>query len=475
MFLDSIIQIKQQIITRTQESIRLVPVVTRKPKVFRHWLLASHKPQIFIVALFILIPFAILPLMDLLLSQVFSPVTQDVLFGLFSSEEESPYLSGALIFSHWVIWVVAVSAAIYLYLRYIPVALEQAHEIASDKERQADNLISTNPSQSVLLYDAAQEWVVDIRAESALTTKIDSLNMKMRQFSSDEASSELSPDAAATIVLTENIAETEKALIADRYQVIKELGAGAMGTVYLADDTRLNRQVALKQLSPLLSADKQQLARFRQEALALARFSHPNIVQVYDFIEWNNLFLIAIELVDGGDLEEKLSATLPLALDKVIKLMLQMSEALAYAHEHGVIHRDLKPANILLSNKGDAKITDFGISKLVQSSVLTQVNTVMGSPAYMSPEQANGDDTDERTDIYSLGIVFYQMICGERPFQGDAQSIIAQHLTKIPPDLSVKCKKIPAGLNEMVHKMLEKKPQDRFQSIVEVIELLKKF
>jgi len=474
MFLDTVSQLKQHIITPVRDSVRLVPVVKRKPKVLRHWLLAAHKPQIIIIVLLVLIPFAITPLVDLLLLKIFSPVTEESLFGLIKTQEENPNLLGAQTFSHWMIWLMSAVLAIYLYLRHLPTTFEQVRKIANEKEVQADQLIAVNPSQSILLYDAAREWCVDEQAESALSSKLNSLNTKMRQVSDKSGHIPANTsDVAATLVSSAAVQVSEKALIADRYQIINELGSGAMGTVYLAEDLRLNRHVALKQLSPLLSADADQLARFRQEALVLARLSHPNIVQVYDFIEWDNLFLIAIELVEGGDLEDMLKVTEPLAINEIIRLTLQMAEALRYAHERGIVHRDLKPANVLISKSGEAKITDFGIAKLAQSSILTQVNTVMGSPAYMSPEQANGDSTDERTDIYSLGIVLYQMISGERPFNGDTKSIIAQHLTRVPPSLCEKREGISQNINNLVQKMLAKNPQERYQTIGEVIAQLK--
>ena len=473
MFLDTVSYIKQQLVTDVREGVSLVPVVRRKPKILRHWLLGAHKPQLIILALFILVPMAVVPLVDWLLSVVFSPVTEEMLFGLLQTKSDNPYLPFVQGFSHWVIWIVSVLLAIYLYLRHIPITLEQARGIAYEKEVQADELISVNPSQSVLLYVAAREWCVDEQSESAVDAKLNTLNTKLTQVRIGQASDVVNaPDATVTMVATLTDEVLQKAIISDRYQIIDEIGSGAMGTVYLAEDLRLNRPVALKQLSPLLSADRQQLARFRQEALVLARLSHPNIVQVYDFVEWNNLFLIAIEYVDGGDLGDKLKAEQCLEISEVLRLAMQMSQALAYAHKRGVVHRDLKPANILMTKNGDAKISDFGIAKFTQSSIHTQVNTVMGSPAYMSPEQANGESTDERTDIYSFGIMLYQMFCGERPFNGDTKSIISQHLTKLPPDLCTKRDGISSQANALVQKMLRKDPAERYQSVDEFIEEL---
>ena len=149
-----------------------------------------------------------------------------------------------------------------------------------------------------------------------------------------------------------------------------------------------------------------------------------------------------------------------------------MADALGYAHEQGVVHRDFKPANVLLTLNANVKITDFGIAKLAQSSIHTQLNTVLGTPSYMSPEQANGETTDHRTDIYSLGIVFYQLLAGEPPFKGDHRSIIAQHFLKAVPRLSELHQDISPEIDEIIQKMLAKKPADRYQSMLEVINQL---
>lgn len=475
MFLDSIFALKQQIVTHVRDSVRLVPVLKRKPRVLRHWLLSAHKEQIILIMLLVLVFFVITPFIDLFLSEVFSPVTRETLFGLIKTRQEDPRLYDFQIASRWLIWSATAIIVIYMFLRHIPRSLKTADKIAKEKEQQGDRLIDINPSESILLYDAAREWSWDEQSESVLDTKLAQLKIKMGQDNTPAANRPVeSVNAEGTVILTaSDEKKTTKAIIDNRYQLKKELGSGAMGIVYLAEDLRLNRDVALKQLSPSFSADEHLRARFRQEALALARLSHPNIVHVYDFFEWNKLFLIAMELVEGEELEHKLNATEPLEQTEAINLAIQMAEGLGYAHQRGVVHRDFKPANILITKSGQIKITDFGIAKLAQSSLHTQINTIMGSPAYMSPEQANGDDTDQRADIYALGVVVYQMLCGERPFNGDTKSIIAQHLTKIAPNLREKCSDIPSALNDLVQKMLVKNPDDRCQTMDEVIRILK--
>lgn len=476
MFLETVVEFNQKITSQVRDSLRLAPALKRKPKILRHWLFSARKAQIIILALMVLLTLAIIPGLDLLLSKIFSPVTITSLFGLVHSEVENPDLQVSQMITHWLLWICMVLVAVYLYLRHIPVAMESARNIAREKEQKADQLANTNPSESILLYDAARDWSCDEETESKITSKLQQLNARMSQVngSSTSGSAATRPDETVILNSGDQESESNQAIIADRYQIKRQLGAGAMGIVYQAQDLKLNRDVALKQLAPSLANDAQLLARFRQEAQALARLSHPNIVQVYDFIDWNGLSFIVMEFVDGNELETRLGHGKPLKLAVALRLAIQMAAALGYAHERGVVHRDFKPANVLVSDTGKIKITDFGIAKLATSSVHTQLNTVMGSPAYMSPEQANGDPTDQRTDIYALGIVLFQLLTGKRPFDGDMKSIIAQHLSKIPDAPSKFCGDIPPLLDEIVQTMLAKQADERYSSMAEVITQLKK-
>lgn len=477
MLLSAATEFNQKIKTRVRDSLRLVPVLKRKPKVLRHWLFSAHKEQIIIIALLALLPLAILPVVDQLLSKIFSPVTRKVLFGLINREEQNPYLYGIQMTTHWLLWIGTVLFAVYLYLRHLPAAMDNAGDIARQKEQLADQLLNSNPSESILLYDAARDWSCDEDAELQIMSKLQKLNASMSQANVGGAASTPPVTSDGTLILTaaEQGAEDKKAIIAERYQIKQQLGAGAMGVVCQAEDLKLHRDVALKQLAPSLANDGQLLARFRQEALALARLSHPNIVQVYDFIEWDDRSLIVMEFVEGDELETWLSHAQPLTVSLATTLAMQMADALGYAHERGVVHRDFKPANVLMSNEGKIKIMDFGIAKLARSSMHTQMSTVMGSPAYMSPEQASGDPIDHRTDIYALGIVLYQMLGGKPPFVGDMKSVIAQHLTQMPLSLSSFRSDIPPALDKVVQTMLAKQPADRYQSMGEAIEQLKSF
>jgi len=468
----NIISQTQQFVSEVRQHSQQIPVMWRKPLVFRHWLLSAHGAQIISLLLLLLVAFAIIPLIDRVLSEIFSPVTRKVLFGLITTEKENPYIETVQTIAFWIIWIFTTLLCAVLFLRHIPSTFEHAQTVVQQKITQADQLISTRASESILLYSAAQKWSIGEQSDATLITKLQSINAP--PYSAGENTPVPITEAVETVILPATIPPADNAIIAERYRIGELLGSGAMGNVYSAEDTLLKRSVALKQLSPQLSGNEDIIARFRQEALALARLSHHNIVQVYDFIEGEGFFWIVIERVTGGELEDRLQAPEAIEQQAALRLTLQMAEALAYAHKQGVIHRDFKPANVLLSSNGDVKITDFGIAKLAQSSLHTQLNTVMGTPSHMSPEQANGDDTDQRTDIYALGIILYQLLCAELPFKGDTKSVIAQHLTRKPASLSKTYKNISVELNEIVQKMLEKEPEKRFQSMSELIKQIRK-
>lgn len=260
--------------------------------------------------------------------------------------------------------------------------------------------------------------------------------------------------------------------IAGRYQIKSELGRGGMGIVHLAEDTNLQREVALKELPAAFMASDVMAERFRVEARALARLSHPGIVQVYDLIETDQGSFMAMEFVRGGPLDEYLNGKLPLALDEFYRLAPLIARALMHAHEAGVIHRDLKPANILISEEGEPKITDFGLAKMHEGPKLTQAFTIMGSPAYMSPEQASGEIADARSDIYSLGCTFYEMITGRLPFETTGPQLLLSHLQEEPPRVAELRPETPAHIAELLDRMLAKSPDDRpsLQEIVERID-----
>ena len=262
------------------------------------------------------------------------------------------------------------------------------------------------------------------------------------------------------------------------YRIINAIGAGGMGQVYAAEDTRLARQVALKILPPELADDPERRARFTREAKAVAALNHPNIVTVYAVEDADGLHFITMELVRGRTLADLLPRT-GFALGKFLEMAIPFTDALAAAHQHGLTHRDVKPANVMVADDGRVKVLDFGLAK-AQLDVwhrdgtrtlrsATEDGHVVGTPAYMSPEQAEGKKVDARSDIFSLGIVFYEMLTGQRPFVGDsATAALASILHDTPRPLSELKPALPRRLARLVHRCLEKNPVDRYQSAIDL-------
>src|SRR6185295_19186543 len=206
-----------------------------------------------------------------------------------------------------------------------------------------------------------------------------------------------------------------------RYEIISELGKGAMGVVYRARDPMLDRTVAIKTVN--MSLDPGEMAecegRFNQEAKAAGGLNHPNIVTIHDIGKSGNVAYMAIEFLEGQELRTLMAPGQPLAPARAVEIAAQVAEGLAYAHQHGVVHRDVKPANIMILQTGIAQITDFGIARMRMAEVRTQTGVVLGSPRYMSPEQVAGKRAEPRSDVFSLGVILYEMLTGKPPFTGD--------------------------------------------------------
>jgi serine/threonine protein kinase len=249
-----------------------------------------------------------------------------------------------------------------------------------------------------------------------------------------------------------------------RYRIVKFLGAGAMGEVYVAEDPQIDRQLAIKTVR--LAGRAQEIddrkKRLLREARAAGRLLHPNIVTLFDVGEAEGLLYLAFELVEGVDLAGRLDSPSRLSLRDVLRIGRQSADALDYAHSQGIVHRDIKPSNILLDRAGRVKIADFGIAKMAgQSTELTLVGSVMGSPQYLSPEQIKGEDLDGRSDIFSLGVVIYEILSGKRPFEGDTiTTLVYQILHKELPPIS-ELRAVPPRLEALLRKMLAKDRDDR--------------
>ncbi len=254
-----------------------------------------------------------------------------------------------------------------------------------------------------------------------------------------------------------------------KYEIRRELGHGAMGVVYEAFDPLIARVVALKTILPDALAGahaKEILARFHREAQAAGRLTHPNIVSIYDFGEDAGVWFIAMELVKGRELKDYFEKSERFRMPDVVRILSQVLAALGYSHRLGVVHRDIKPSNIFLAEDGTAKVADFGIAH-VESSDLTQVGTVLGTPAYMSPEQILGLPVDGRSDLFSVGVILYQFLTGERPFVGNATITMRKVLEEDPLPPSRFNVQIPGAMDAVVRRALAKKPDERFASAEE--------
>ena len=248
-----------------------------------------------------------------------------------------------------------------------------------------------------------------------------------------------------------------------RYEIIRSIGEGGMANVYLGYDTILDRNVAIKILRGDLSNDEKFVRRFQREALSASSLAHPNIVEMYDVGEDDNIYYIVMEYVEGKTLKQLLKKRGSLTLSEAIDIMLQITDGMAHAHNSYIIHRDLKPQNIMIKDDGQIKITDFGIAMALNATQLTQTNSVMGSVHYLPPEQASGKGCTIKSDIYSMGIIFYELLTGSLPFRGEnAVEIALKHMRDPLPDLREENPSIPQSIENIILKSTAKNPKNRY-------------
>ena len=261
-------------------------------------------------------------------------------------------------------------------------------------------------------------------------------------------------------------------IIAERYEILGKIGTGGMADVYKAKDHKLNRFVAVKVLKPEFREDTTFIRKFKSEAQAAAVLTHPNIVNVFDVGDDNGVYYIVMELIEGITLKEYISKKGKLSVKEATSIAIQVSMGLEAAHSHGIVHRDVKPQNIIISMDGKVKVTDFGIARAASSNTIS--SNVMGSVHYSSPEQVRGGYSDEKSDIYSLGITMYEMVTGKVPFDGDTTVAIAiKHLQEeiVPP--SVYAPELPHSLEQIILKCTQKSVDRRYQNMEDVIADLK--
>lgn len=260
-----------------------------------------------------------------------------------------------------------------------------------------------------------------------------------------------------------------------RYQIVREIGKGSMGVVYEAHDPHIDRSVALKVLRPDRVTSEAFVERFLKEAKAIGRFSHPNIVTVYDVGQDHGTIYIAMEFLEGSPLNNVIQEK-SLTIDEIVNIGVQVAETLDYAHQKGIVHRDIKPSNILRMPNGQIKISDFGIAHIEDPSAaqLTQAGEILGTPAYMSPEQVVGRPVDGRSDLYSLGVILYELSTEKRPFGGQNLTAVFKAVTQDdPPEPAKTGSHIPLALSRLIMKSLKKVPDERFQTGIAMAEALK--
>jgi eukaryotic-like serine/threonine-protein kinase len=268
----------------------------------------------------------------------------------------------------------------------------------------------------------------------------------------------------------------DQKVLAGRYELEEVLGHGGMAEVFLGTDRVLGRRIAIKVLADRFARDSSFVARFRREAQSAAALNHPNVVSVFDTGSDDGTHFIVMEYVRGKTLSDVIREDAPLMPERAAEIAEGVAQALAFAHRGGIIHRDVKPGNIMLTGTGDVKVMDFGIARATASESLTQTATVLGTATYFSPEQAQGEPVDARSDIYSLGIVLYEMLTGQPPFAGDSAVTIAyKHVREEPIPPSQLNPDVPAGLEAIVMKCLAKNPANRYQTVDELLQDLGRF
>jgi len=264
-----------------------------------------------------------------------------------------------------------------------------------------------------------------------------------------------------------------------RYRIVEHLGRGGMAEVYKAYQPSLDRYVAIKLMHTFLADEKEFLARFEREAKVVATLRHPNIVQVYDFDVENGVYYMVMEFIEGGTLKARMQALETksewVSLDDAVRIILATGSALKYAHDRGMVHRDVKPANVMITTDGQVILTDFGIAKIVSASNLTASGAMVGTPSYMAPEQGMGQPGDERSDIYSLGVMLYQLLLGRLPYDADTPlAVVLKHINEPLPMPKLIKPDLPTDLERVILKSLAKDPNDRYQKVGEMLTDLRK-
>ena len=455
-------------LVRLKASALQVPDVARSPERLRAWLRGARRAQISLAASLLFGLLLLGPVTELLADTIHPPRRRSRVFGGSTSRRQRDAIEIQETLEA-VYWVGATGTVLWLLLLDLPAA---AAAVAPRREnaggfgapQQAPPAIVPPPEPPQKPSTDGMATSQTLFAEEAMANTL---------LPSPE------PGADATMAVSDpaNAGASSDAGVGGqvgRYNLVRELGRGAMGVVYEGHDPSLNRTVAMKQLPATMHANDQLTARFRREAQALARLTHGGIVQVFDIVEGAEGMWIVMELVTGGSVMDRLESSGALPVAEAAELGRQMAEAMAYAHAQGIVHRDFKPDNVLLTTDGEVKITDFGLAKMAADGPkLTHTGMVLGSPAYMSPEQATGEEADERSDIYALGATLYELLTKRPPFEGESTaSVLMQHITQTPRPSAEHVDGVPPEFDALLLRMLEKERDARPASMSEVAAAL---
>jgi len=442
-----------------------LPLVVSKPALLKLWLLKPVRARIFLF-ISLLIYLVLANHLSQAIVDAWHPLNQNSFKTGVMELLNSPILrklQNLREIRYWqllsVFWIIGLSITLITIVLDLPRSIKEGERLSEELMRQANAVRDTDPS----LLETLNAKTRSLR----LDTKPPDQPIEIEKGPPAESSEEI----AKTQVVSSAGKKTRCVGQNQRYRIDKAIASGGAGIVYQAEDTVLSRKVALKELLEDLATDGEQAERFKSEARALALLNHAHILPIYDLLEEDGRFWLVMELLTGGTLNDKINAG---ALDTAqsIEIIKGIAAGLEIAHQKGFVHRDIKPANILFAEDGSFRITDFGIAKHQATGIKTSHGLILGSPGYMSPEQAAGEPVDARSDIYSLGITMFQMLTGELPFQGDVSSVMAQHITKPIPRPSTINASISKDLDNGILKMLAKQPEARFQSMADLINAL---
>jgi hypothetical protein len=442
-----------------------LPLVVSKPAILKLWLLKPARARIFLLTCLV-IYLGLASHLSQVIVDVWHPLEQNSFKNGVMELLNSPILrklQNLREIRYWqllsLLWIIGISFAFIILVLDLPRSIKDGDRLSIELTRQANAVRDTDLLRQETLSAKSKNLRLD--------TKSQDQSIKIKEYPPGKSSEKITK----TQVVFSEEKKTRFAGQNHRYRIDKAIASGGAGIVYQAADTVLNRKVALKELLEDVATDAEQAERFKSEAKALALLNHTHILPVYDLFEEHGHFWLVMELLTGGTLNDKINAG-SLDTARSIEIIKGIASGLEIAHQKGFVHRDIKPANILFAEDGSFRITDFGIAKHQATGIKTSHGLILGSPGYMSPEQAAGEPVDPRSDIYSLGITMFQMLTGELPFRGDVSSVMAQHITRPAPPPSTINASISKDLDNVVLKMLAKQPEARFQSMVDLINAL---